>query len=238
MITVFTVLLLFLTALCIVFGWITFKKYKALQQMKSTRIAIARDLHDEIGATLSSISFYSEACKINIVNKNNENSIQLIDKIGATSRNTINSMNDIVWMINPKNDILNRLFERIDNFGKELFVSRGISFYFYSDPQLNNLLLPIEHRKNLYLIIKEALNNSAKYASCSQIELLIQSIGNQIKVIVKDNGIGFDSSSSNEGNGLLNMRVRAAEMGSKLLVETTVGKGTVLSFSLPYPPKW
>ena len=206
--------------------------------MKSTRITIARDLHDEIGATLSSISFYSEACKINIINQNEDNSIQLIDKIGATSRNTIHSMNDIVWMINPKNDALGKLFERIDNFGKELFVSRGISFYFYSDPQLNNLILPIEHRKNLYLIIKEALNNTAKYASCSQIELLIKSIGNQIKVVIKDNGKGFDMDNLGDGNGLLNMRVRSAELGSKLMLESNPGKGTVLSFSLPSPPKW
>ncbi len=223
---------------CVILAWITIKRNRMLKLLKNTRINIARDLHDEIGATLSSISFYCEACKINLLHNKTEPTLHLIDKIGTSSRDTIYSMNEIVWMINPKNDHLEKLFDRIEDFGKTLFVSRGITFYFYRDHHLLQMVLPVEWRKNLYLIIKEALNNIAKYASCTQVEVLITRKKSMIEVRIKDNGVGFNPNESKEGNGLLNMRVRAASLGSKLHIDSSLMKGTVVSFSLPYPHKW
>lgn len=231
-------LIVILGSLVIILARITWIRYKAMRIINNTRVNIARDLHDEIGATLSSISFYSEACKINIENQNHEAAMELVSQIGSSSRETIRSMSDIVWMINPKNDQLSRLFDRIGDFGKSILSSRGVTFLFYSDESLSQLVLPLEWRKNVYLIIREALNNIAKYAACTEAELLIVRKASMIEVVIKDNGKGFDTSTASEGNGILNMKVRASELGSKLSIHSTATKGTVITFNLPYPHNW
>ncbi len=118
---------------------------------------------------------------------------ELLNKIGDTSRETIDSMSDIVWVAHPKNDESEKLFQRLSNFGYEIFGHMATNFYFYTDPSIANLVLPISIRKNLYLICKEALNNTAKYANAKNVELLIKKENKHIVVVVKDDGVGFDN---------------------------------------------
>lgn len=211
---------------------------KQVKELNNIRLNLARDLHDEVGATLSSINFYSEAAKMKLQAGDSQSAVDLSLKIGQQARNTIYSLNDIVWMINPGNDTLGKLFERIDDFGSSLFVPNGKQFIFYSDPELVNFIVPLEHRKNLFLIVKEALNNAAKYSLCNTAELLINKSGRKIQVVIKDDGVGMSEKIKGEGNGLLNMKVRANDMGSKLIVESAPGRGTVITFMVPVPPIW
>ena len=84
-------------------------------------------------------------------------------------------------------------------------------------------------RKNLYLIFKEALNNAAKYADCSAIDVDIKEDNGKVKMVIKDNGKGFDLESAKQGNGLANMRQRAAQMKGTLLIQSEKGSGTVIT---------
>lgn len=218
-----------------ILAYLSMKRIRMLKQLHQTRLNIASDLHDEIGAALSSISFFSEAGKINLSKGHTDEAAQLFSRIGTTSRETIESMGDIVWVVHPKNDQIDRLFHRLSAFGKEMLTSRNTAFYFYTDPHIAHTVLPVEYRKNLYLICKEAIHNAAKYASAKNVELLIKKNKNKILVVIRDDGTGFDSTRLHEGNGLVNMRVRAARLGSSFILDTHPGRGTVISLEFLYP---
>lgn len=215
-----------------------YKKRQTIIQLKKLRINIASDLHDEIGAALSSVSFYSEAAIIHLKNNKAEQSLEILEKIGTTSRKTIDSMSDIVWMINPNNDSLIKLFERIENFSRELLGSKDALFILNYDQKLNHLILNIDFRKNLYLICREAIHNAAKYSNANKVELIIKVKKKKIEVEIKDNGIGFDMLNSKLGNGLLNMKVRSKQIGAVLNINSKIGIGTAIKFVFPYPHNW
>ncbi|MDP1727551.1 MAG: histidine kinase [Bacteroidota bacterium] len=214
------------------------KRYSLLKRMEAMRNRIARDLHDDIGATLSSISFYCEAITRRIHANKIDEGLKVLDKMGVQSREMIENMNDIVWMVNPKNDKMDRLFERLEDYGKSLFTSQGINFIFYADPQLLSSTFAMDIRKDFYLLCKEALNNAAKYAQCSTVELLIKKKGKELITIIRDDGMGFVLNEDTSGNGLLNMQVRANHIGGKLVIDTKSGQGTAISFVSSYPPNW
>lgn len=220
----------------LLFVVLAIQKQKAQKQFKHARALIASDLHDEIGAALSSISFYSEACRMSMEQNNLQVTEELLDKIGKTSRETIDSMSDMVWVTHPKNDKSEKLFQRIANFGYERFGHTHAHFYFYADNEMDEMVLPITIRKNLYLICKEALNNTAKYAQAKHVELLIKYQNKQLLVVVKDDGVGFIDEQSGDGNGLLSMKVRARQMNAAFNIVTEPGKGTSIALSIPLSP--
>ena len=104
------------------FVWLGVKRKRYLKLLKSLRSSIASDLHDEVGAALSSVSFYSEAALRHLENGNTEKTAEILRKMGTQSRSTIESMSDIVWMINPGNDSFQKLLDRIENFGHDCLI--------------------------------------------------------------------------------------------------------------------
>ncbi|MCA0428505.1 MAG: histidine kinase [Bacteroidetes bacterium] len=220
------------------FVWLGVKRKRYLKLLKSLRSSIASDLHDEVGAALSSVSFYSEAALRHLENGNTEKTAEILRKMGTQSRSTIESMSDIVWMINPGNDSFQKLLDRIENFGHELFGSKGVTFMFYKDEAVPQLELELAIRKNLFLICKEALHNSAKYSQAKTVQLLMSLKSGRLDIVITDDGQGFNQDEVKAGNGLASMRVRAQQLGTKLLISSKTGTGTTLSFAIKYPHKW
>lgn len=219
--------------------WLRRRRQKLIKQLEKIRLRIARDLHDDIGATLSSISFYAEAVKQRLGSNKADEAIKILDKMGAQSREMIGSMNDIVWMVNPNHDGTNQLLERLEDYGKGLFSSKGIRFMCYFDPEVMQAKFLMDTRRDLYLICKEGLNNAAKYSGCNLVEFLVKKTGKEIEVIIKDNGIGFNTEENNrKGNGLLNMKVRAEHMGAGVNIVSEINVGTSIRLVLPYPHNW
>jgi signal transduction histidine kinase len=214
------------------------KRYKLLKDMEATRYHIARDLHDDIGATLSSISFYTHAMKQQLLAGNTTATAQTLERVGLLSREMMDNMNDIVWMVNPQNDTTDKFFEKIEEYGTNTLASKGITFLFYADANVLDVSFDMYKRKEYFLICKEAINNAVKYAECTTFELLITRSHQTIVTVIKDNGVGFNLETAKQGNGLLNMKVRVANLGGELTISPVVGKGTVLSFQFAIPPKW
>jgi signal transduction histidine kinase len=121
------------------------------------------------------------------------------------------------------------VFARMFRFGSELSESRGIAFLFETDTQLQTMKLNMQTRKNLYLIFKEAINNAVKYAGCTTIEVRTKYEGGKVKMIIKDNGEGFDIKTTKPGNGLFNMQQRAAQMNGQLIILSEKQDGTVIT---------
>jgi len=206
-----------------------YKNYRTKQLLKlqTLRNRIASDLHDDIGSTLTSISIFSELAKAE-----SKEVLPLLENIGESSRKMLESMADIVWTINPENDNFEKIIWRMRSFAYELLRAKNIEFEFTADESVAQLKLPMEVRKNLYLIFKEAINNMAKYSGADSAFLSINGTKNHLSMLIRDNGKGFDVNQASEGNGLKNMKKRAEEIGAQLLIESGTGLGTTIQFLL------
>ncbi len=218
-------------------------KYRINELLKrqAIRNRIAQDLHDNLGSTLSSISVYSQVAKIyKEQNKDTELGDTLF-RIGRISGEMISEMNDIVWAINPRNDSMEKILQRMDSFARPLLKTAGISFGLNYQPELKTLLLQMEQRKNLYLIFKEAVNNAIKYSKASSLEVKVNRSGDKLIMEIRDDGIGFDPGAigtsnrlSLAGNGLNNMKNRAIELKGEFIIRSEPGMGTTLILSFPF----
>jgi signal transduction histidine kinase len=152
---------------------------------------IARDLHDNMGSALSSISVYGQIAKLYNQQQRKEDLEQTLNKINETSSEMINEMNDIVWAINPRNDNMDAILQRMESFAKPLLASKNISFNFQYYAGILNFHLEVTKRKNFFLIFKEAINNAVKYADCKHVSVRIEHSGNHFCMTISDNGKRF-----------------------------------------------
>jgi signal transduction histidine kinase len=221
----------FRTFLLLVVSFVIFTvvryRLNQLRKVQYVRDRIARDLHDEIGSTLSSISIYTEVVK-NKVKDQNPDAEPLLSKISSGTSRVMESMSDIVWAINSRNDSLDNLSARIQSLISELAESTPFQLEFFNDETLNTESLDMEKRKNVYLIFKEALNNALKYSNAKKINIRLVRHKSGVILEVIDDGDGFDLSASVTGNGLVNMKSRANAIKGTLQIESAVGKGTAL----------
>lgn len=206
-------------------------RYRELQRLEQEklRLRIARDLHDEMGSTLSSISILSEAAMRQLQ--------QDIDRarfgiIGIRARQVMESMSDIVWSVNPGNDSMENILQRMRDFSLELFEPQGISLHFHADDAIKTMNLPMELRKDFYLLFKEAVNNAAKYSNAEEVWISVKNINNKLHLEIRDNGRGFDPAAVQRGNGLSNMQRRAERLGGTLHIESAANAGTRVSFEM------
>ncbi len=206
-----------------------YRIYRTRQMLKlqTLRNKIASDLHDDVGSTLSSISIFSE-----IARQQSNEVTPMLEQIGESSRKMLDAMADIVWTINSENDQFEKIIERMRLFAYELLGAKKIDFEFETSETVANLKLPMNVRKNLYLIFKEATNNMVKYSQASKVSISIGGSKNNLVMLIRDNGKGFDVNHESNGNGLKNMKKRAEEIGGRLLVESEIGNGTTIQLIL------
>jgi len=206
-------------------------RYRINQILKLQRVRnkIARDLHDDIGSTLGSISFFSEAAKQQL-SQNSSGTEKMLEKIGETSREMIDNMSDIVWSVNPQNDSVKHLIGRMRTFADDLIASSDILLHFNYDPSIEHVKLSMEQRKNIFLIFKETIYNSVKYAGGKNIFIELIQQGKNVILKMRDDGKGFDVNNyvSKNGNGIRNMKHRAKEINAEYKIESSE-KGTITS---------
>lgn len=202
-------------------------------KMQSVRYRIAADLHDEVGATLSSIAITTRMAQKKM-GDSRPDVTSLLGAIHADSEETIHTIRDTIWAINPDNDSLEKLFEKMRSFAVQLLAARDIALDYNNRLVADTTLrLSMEQRRNAYLMVKEAVNNIAKHSGATKAELTIHRTGEGIEVLIKDNGGGFDPKACHEGNGLKNFRSRAEESFITLTIESTPERGTHLVMLIP-----
>ncbi|MEP7170962.1 MAG: tetratricopeptide repeat protein, partial [Bacteroidota bacterium] len=215
--------------LLLILSFFIYNSIRTRQKLKlqTLRNKIASDLHDDVGSTLSSISIFSEMAK-----EQSSEVTPMLEQIGDSSRKMLDAMADIVWTINPENDQFEKIILRMKSFAFELLGAKKIDFEFNADENVSKLKLPMDVRKNLYLIFKEATNNMVKYAEANKASFSISGNKEKLTMLIRDNGKGFDVNKDSQGNGLKNMRKRAKEIGANLLIESEAGTGTTLQLIL------
>ncbi len=218
-----------LAALFISVAFIAWSRYRIAQALKlqAVRNRIASDLHDEVGSSLSSITIGSQLAS-QLSSAENEQVKALLARIGDTSSNSLRSISDIVWAIDPKNDEGEALVKRMRRIAQELLERKGVEVTFTTHG-VDDLKLPMELRKEVLLIFKEAVHNASKYAEAGRVEITLRSTKGRLTMSVRDDGRGFDTALHPDGNGLGNMRRRAETLGAGIKIESTLEKGTLIA---------
>jgi two-component system sensor histidine kinase UhpB len=210
------------------------KKLQSEKEMLNERLRIGRELHDDIGSTLGSISIYSEVAKNR--SEKNENADEAIIKIGNASRELIEKMSDIVWSINPNNESFEQLQNRIDAFAAMLLTPANIHYDIITGEEVKRTQFSVQEIKNIYLISKEALHNIAKHAGCKNVNIGFSQQKNVFDMVITDDGKGFKSTTQSNGtlggNGLTNMHQRAEQMNAMLKIESSPQEGTKIQLRL------
>ncbi len=217
------------SAVALIFLLFLFYRYRInqLKKMLLMRNKISQDLHDEVGATLSGVTLMSELAVEKIKSGDTPDSQRLVERIKEESKEMAEKMNDIVWAINPVNDSMEKVLSKIQAYGNNLCTSAGIQFHF-SKPELKDGMLNMQIRNNIYLISKEAINNAVKYSGAGNIRFSLSGKKNKYVLRIEDDGVGFDADGLHNGNGLINIRSRAKEIGGDLNIRSTRGTGTLL----------
>ncbi|HBZ37098.1 MAG TPA: hypothetical protein DEO59_01040 [Balneola sp.] len=221
-----------LILLILLTGYI-FYRYRIhfLLQEERTRNKIARDLHDDLSATLSSISFFSEAAK----RDDSQDSNKFLKRIDESAIEAKEKINDIIWAIDPENDDWEAFLTKCKRYASKMFESKDIEYQIEIDTT-SEVPMKIEARKELWLVYKEIITNLVRHSEASDACVVFSSINNSFIVKVEDNGIGFDTGKNHKGNGLDNIKKRVSSISkkSKLALESHPGKGTKweLVFSL------
>ncbi len=216
--------------LFLILGVVLFSRFRIRQKEKqlAERLRISADLHDDIGATLSSFSVYSEVIRQQAEQKNYGKVKEMVDQIGSDSRTMIESMSDIVWAIDPRNDSMKRVLLRMKHYANTILGGKKINPEYLFDPELENLQLGMEKRRSLFLIFKEGINNMAKYSNARHAVIQLSANKGEINLIIRDDGSGFDENKLQHINGLNNMRYRASQVKGTLHVNAAPGSGTEL----------
>jgi signal transduction histidine kinase/tetratricopeptide (TPR) repeat protein len=200
-------------------------KIETQNKLQEQRLSISRDLHDNIGAQLTFIISSVDSVKygFDITNEKLDNKLT---HISSFARETILELRDTIWAMNSNEISFEDLEGRIHNFiEKAKEAKQEITFSFYVDTDLKTKKLSSVEGMNVYRTIQEAINNSLKYAKATSIKIEVVKENSQTKIIISDDGIGFNETEINYGNGLNNMKKRIEEIGGKLSISSSE-KGT------------
>lgn len=204
--------------------------------MDGERARIAQDLHDDLGSGLTEISFGSEFAQdtsLGIVEMR-----QHAQAIGDRARELVASLDEIVWALNPKNDTVASLASYQTQYAERFLKPTRVRLRLNVARDLPALPLNADERHNLFLAFKEALNNVVQHSKATDVQLTIGEVGNVLKIIIVDNGRGFDPEIViSEADGLGNMRRRMERIGGSYSTESLKGKGATVTLTFPLSRK-
>lgn len=206
-------------------------RMRRMLAVERLRMRIAADLHDDIGAGLTEISILSEVIPPLLPADIDQAAGKHIERIGDTARNLVDSMSDIVWLISPARDSLFDLVSRLGAFCENMGHGSGIRFEIRNPEELREVHLGTETRQNIYLIFKEAINNTVKYSQADKAVLAVSRVGGRLTVELTDDGCGFDDKKpavKGSGHGLKNMRERALNISGEFEIRSEPGQGTTV----------
>ncbi len=200
-------------------------------RVQRIRNRIAGDLHDEVSATLSSISFFARAIKEDRYRGDKNRFVELISQSAGEAKEKIS---DIVWAINPEHDDWKSFLSKCRRYASDLLESRNIRYQLNIDENMPGKL-DMQLRQHLWMIFKEMITNVARHSEAVQVEVTLKQSGGMLILVVQDDGKGFDSGATTAGHGVANIRQRAESIGAHVTLETGPGMGTRWKLTLKKP---
>jgi signal transduction histidine kinase len=210
----------------------SFEKHEAILEARvDERNRIAMDMHDDLGSGLTRISILSEIAKTQLAEP--EKAKTQLESISTYSRELVDSLQDIVWVINAKNDSLAALAAYLRESIVKFFEPFDIQIRFNFPEEIEDIRLSESQRRNLFLVIKETCNNIAKHAGSEQVSIQLTQSTKSFSFIIRDNGRGFSVNETRPmGNGLKNMHNRLSQIGGSYVLVSSPGNGTLTTLQI------
>jgi signal transduction histidine kinase len=188
--------------------------------LERERARIAKDIHDDLGANLTLIARLGHLAR-------QEKTVERIEKMESTARQAVKSLDEIVWAVNPRNDTLAHLIDYTGQFATDYLYAVGLRCLLDVPEQVPPIEVPSNVRHNVFLVVKEALQNIVKHADATEVWLRINATNLGLRIVIEDNGRGFERVTGDAlADGLGNMQQRMKEIGGKCQIRSRAGKGT------------
>jgi ligand-binding sensor domain-containing protein/two-component sensor histidine kinase len=203
-------------------------------ELERVRTRIATDLHDDVGANLSQIAILSEVARARV--GTGAAAVEApLSRIADLSRESVDAMSEIVWAIDPQQDRFTDLTTRIRRLANEMLPPRGIELQFRASGD-TNIAVGADVRREVFLVVKEALNNIVRHAHCGAVEVGLSIDGPRLLLAINDDGRGFTPQHGEAGNGLKSMRYRVSSLGGAIEISSGPGQGTRVVLTVPCRP--
>ncbi len=212
-------LLIIITVVAILYALYRYR-ISQVQKQHEIRKNIATDLHDDLGSTLNSVKVFTNLAISGV--KQEESLQQIKDNLTEATM----SLRDMIWVLDDSLDTVDELVTRLKQFALPVAAASNMEADINADNGVNGIKLTKEEKRNLFLVCKEAINNSIKYSNGTQINVFINPAGKRVQIAVSDNGKGFNTDEVKKGYGLKNMQYRAEQIRYKILLTSSLGKGT------------
>jgi signal transduction histidine kinase/streptogramin lyase len=212
-------------------------RYRVTQMVSLERIrtAIATDLHDDIGASLSQIAILSEVARVGAGSPVQPG--EPLERIASLARELVDSMGDIVWSIRSEPHGMDSLIRRMREFALDLLASQGFGFELRTPQTGEDVQLSLQARRQLFLIFKECIHNAARHSQCTMVMAELKVLDRELVLTVQDNGRGLNPGDRptgwNGGTGIPSMRKRAESLGGRVQMTSIPGRGCSVSIHLP-----
>lgn len=207
-------------------------RVERLRELENLRIRIAADLHDDVGSRLTKVAMMTELADREMPTESPGKPHIL--NISRTVRDITRAMDEIVWTINPRNDTLENLANYVFHYAQEYFQDTGIRCRLDLPPDLPDEKMSTEERHNLFMAVKEALNNILKHAAATEVRIALNIADKTMTLTISDNGRGYHALTPDPtGDGMLNMRRRLEKIGGKFEIVRNAGGGTLITMRLP-----
>jgi ligand-binding sensor domain-containing protein/two-component sensor histidine kinase len=209
-------------------------RIRQLLRLQNVRNSIATDLHDDIGSTLTNISVLSELTDKTL--EQPAKARQYLERITEEVNASGQALDDIIWSVNTNNDTLDEMVARMRRFASEIFDHTTTQYHFMLEEGSAQKKIDMEHRKDIYLVYKEAINNIYKHASAQHVFIRLSLANQFLEMEIKDDGKGFDPNSDTHRNGLKNLKTRVGKWKGIIKVESGRNEGTMIQIKIPV--KW
>lgn len=214
-------------------------KLQSERVVRRERARIANDLHDNLGGGLTQLVLLGEAVRRELgdeAGRSGEKLKRLCEQARAMGRN----MKETVWLINSQRDTVGELASFLARYAETFFRDTSIRCRFAIQENLPEIPCGLGVRRNLLLGVKEAFNNALRHSGAGEVELIVERRRGVLRIVVRDDGKGFDIGATPPGEGLRNLELRAREAGGELALRSRPGAGTSVEFLIPLvkPARW
>ena len=212
-------------------GWIIQRlRIHRLKELHQVRSRIAADLHDEMGLSLARVAILADVAR---QNNGDTTTTETLKEIGGTARDLVDATSDMAWALDPRHDTVPALIARLRRQASEVAEGFGATFDLEAD-SLDGVPMASEARRHLFLILKESIRNACRHGRPDHLMLRIHRRASRLVITLEDDGVGFDTTSARDGQGLPSMERRATEMGATLSVASGPGEGTTIEIDVPF----
>ncbi|MFT3979786.1 MAG: histidine kinase [Ferruginibacter sp.] len=226
-----TILFLAFLGLAILFFVYRYYNKKQIKEV-NMRYGISRDLHDDIGASLSGVNVFNQLMQQQLQAGNREQAASLSEKISVYVAEVMDKVAESTWLFKSENNSVAALADKLRKYGSDISLAKEISFTLEAGEAVLNRQLNLLQQKNCFLIGKEAINNAIKYSDCTRLEVLFSQDKGRLGILIRDNGKGMDMNTVPQGNGIKHMQQRAAEIGAVCSIKSAPVAGTEINLVL------